>query len=668
MSSIAVAPGDPLKALEHLVNLLDDGCEDPEQLDVAVRTLKQVASPHGEDASILDRPIEVSKLRSEKGMTPLEVAVQRQNNAAVDALLRHGAQPDAIFGLPCTCLCRVCYAFPSNISMMRRLLDAGASPDATTNNDSNSASCLIISVVKDNVKAVELLLQHGVELSYEWKGSNAVAMAADFKKTAITELFEQHEFKAAKANRWKRYQERKVLEEERERVIAEKKMKLKTGTNVREHYRSGSTDSAQAQSSSSTPPISPSNDRRGDTNSSSVSGGGQHSGQPALSPTNNMPVPSPPKREESKSLHLLQTPDRGENDGKRGSSVHVLDIELEQRQREIEAEAEDAISPNKSAELSHHHHSHTDSPPENVISDAIRAKRRAEEENFSSQMEAMDWVIPLRELEIGPLISAGAHGEVYKCTLKSTGDVVALKKFLCLDAAGRECFRREVVLLSRFRHENIVMFRGAVIDAEMCGLVSELCCDTIYDRLHTAAAREKPPSWDERLRWARDIARAMTYLHTRSPPVVHRDLKSMNVLLDTQGNVKLCDFGMARVREHTYITTQHIAGSPSWMAPEVLRGDDFNDQSDIYSFGVVLWEIVTMKVPWPDKTMAQLVGLIGFSGNKLPIPSSEKVPGCPVALLSIIEACFAPPAERPPFRTLRTLLENVVAGGEEERR
>ena len=170
----------------------------------------------------------------------------------------------------------------------------------------------------------------------------------------------------------------------------------------------------------------------------------------------------------------------------------------------------------------------------------------------------------------------------------------------------------------------------------------------------------------------------------------------MNILLDTQGTVKLCDFGMARTREHTYIATQHIAGSPSWMAPEVLRGDDFNDQSDVYAFGVILWELMTLKVPWPDKNMAQLVGLVGFAGARLDLPEVagsnhehvEEVPvaaafagvgggsattklggsnamplpeGCPLQYVSLIRSCWEPAAQRPSFRTIRALLDGMMS-------
>ncbi len=96
------------------------------------------------------------------------------------------------------------------------------------------------------------------------------------------------------------------------------------------------------------------------------------------------------------------------------------------------------------------------------------------------------------------------------------------------------------------------------------------------------------------------------------------------------------------------------------MAPEVLRGDDFDDKSDVYAFGVILWELVTRTVPWEGKSLAQLVGLVGFSGARLELPA--KMPeGCPASWPAMIKGCFAAAAERPTFRQLREQLDQVLA-------
>lgn len=305
------------------------------------------------------------------------------------------------------------------------------------------------------------------------------------------------------------------------------------------------------------------------------------------------------------------------------------------------------------------------SPPRDAFSagmlEAIQAHATAVHtpgitEELVQSMSNMDWIVPRDELEVLAPISSGAQGDVYQGRLKSLDELVAIKKFPFLDQKSRDCFRQEVTMLSKFRHENIVMFKGAVMTPDMCCIISELCVDNLLNRLESPVSI----SWNTRLRWARDIAKSMNYLHLRVPPIVHRDLKSLNILVDQNGNVKLCDFGMARTKEHTYIATKHIAGSPSWMAPEVLRGDDFNEHSDVYSFGVILWELLVRKIPWADKTMAQLVGLVGFAGHRLEIPAV--IPdGCPPNYVLLIKQCWAIAPDRPTFKQIRVLLDAMLA-------
>jgi sterile alpha motif and leucine zipper-containing kinase AZK len=129
--------------------------------------------------------------------------------------------------------------------------------------------------------------------------------------------------------------------------------------------------------------------------------------------------------------------------------------------------------------------------------------------------------------------------------------------------------------------------------------------------------------------------------------------------LDFNGGIKVCDFGMARLRQHTYVSTQNIAGSPSWMAPEVLRGDDFDCSSDVYAFGVIMWEVLTCEIPWVDKSMAQLVGLVGFQRAQLEVP--KRLPnGCPPDYVSVMQQCWADPPQRPTFSGLWKLLDNMI--------
>ncbi|PHT50056.1 Serine/threonine-protein kinase CTR1 [Capsicum baccatum] len=123
-----------------------------------------------------------------------------------------------------------------------------------------------------------------------------------------------------------------------------------------------------------------------------------------------------------------------------------------------------------------------------------------------------------------------------------------------------------------------------------------------------------------RLAMAYDVAKGMNYLHKRNPPIVHRDLKSPNLLVNKKYTVK-----------------------PEWMAPEVLRDEPLNEKSDVYSFGVILWERTTLQQPCVTLNPAQVVATVGFKGRRLEIPR-DATP----QVASINEACWAKePWKRP---------------------
>ncbi|CAN6452371.1 unnamed protein product [Victoria cruziana] len=217
-------------------------------------------------------------------------------------------------------------------------------------------------------------------------------------------------------------------------------------------------------------------------------------------------------------------------------------------------------------------------------------------------------------------------------------------------------FLREVAIMKRLRHPNIVLFMGAVTQPPNLSIVTEfLSRGSLYKLIHRPGARE---SMDERrrLNMAFDVAKGMNYLHRRSPPIVHRDLKSPNLLVDKKWTVKVCDFGLSRLKANTFLSSKSTAGTPEWMAPEVLRDEPSNEKCDVYSFGVILWELVTMQQPWSSLNPAQVVAAVGFQNKRLQIPSyvNPKV-------ASIIESCFAnDPWKRPSFSSIMDSLKSLI--------
>ncbi|KAL7247017.1 hypothetical protein ACSBR2_002015 [Camellia fascicularis] len=123
----------------------------------------------------------------------------------------------------------------------------------------------------------------------------------------------------------------------------------------------------------------------------------------------------------------------------------------------------------------------------------------------------------------------------------------------------------------------------------------------------------------KRLRMALDVAKGMNYLHTSHPIIVHQDLKTPNLLVDKNWVVKVCDFGLSRMKHNTFLSSKSTAGTAEWMAPEVLKNEPSNEKSCVYSFGVILWELATLRVPWTGMNSMQVVGAVGFQNRHLDI-------------------------------------------------
>ncbi|XP_059452879.1 probable serine/threonine-protein kinase SIS8 isoform X2 [Corylus avellana] len=267
--------------------------------------------------------------------------------------------------------------------------------------------------------------------------------------------------------------------------------------------------------------------------------------------------------------------------------------------------------------------------------------------------EVAEWEIRWEDLQIGERIGIGSYGEVYRADWNGTE--VAVKKFLDQDLSGDALaqVKCEVEIMLRLRHPNVVLFMGAVTRPPNFSILTEfLPRGSLYRILH----RPNPPIDEKRrMRMALDVAKGMNYLHTSHPTIVHRDLKSPNLLVDKNWVVKVCDFGLSRMKHHTFLSSKSTAGTPEWMAPEVLRNERANEKCDVYSFGVILWEITTLGIPWKGLNPMQVVGAVGFQNKRLEIPD-EVDP----AVAQIIQDCWqTDPQLRPSFSQLMSRLRHL---------
>ena len=162
--------------------------------------------------------------------------------------------------------------------------------------------------------------------------------------------------------------------------------------------------------------------------------------------------------------------------------------------------------------------------------------------DLSKQMTIKDWVIHPSELEVGERLGVGSYGEVRRGRWRGTD--VAVKTFHAeLNEKGLREFELEVTTLASLRHPNVLQFLGAVIDGSRLSIVTELMPKgTLFSLLHSHTKIELPPHL--RLRIALDVAKGMNQLHSINPPIVHRDLKSPNLLVGVQWVVKVADVSL----------------------------------------------------------------------------------------------------------------------------
>ena len=196
-------------------------------------------------------------------------------------------------------------------------------------------------------------------------------------------------------------------------------------------------------------------------------------------------------------------------------------------------------------------------------------------------------------------IGAGGFGAVYKGKLE-TGQLVAVKKALVLEDEDNKEFLNELNILTQIHHKHIVKLLGCCLETKTPLLVYEYASNgTLGDHLQETSKNGYLMGWDRRLLVAIQTAEALSYLHcSASPPILHRDVKSTNILLDDQWNAKVGDFGVSRLvpNGEQHISTV-VQGTLGYLDPEYFQTLQLTDKSDVYSMGVVLVELITSLKP-----------------------------------------------------------------------
>lgn len=266
------------------------------------------------------------------------------------------------------------------------------------------------------------------------------------------------------------------------------------------------------------------------------------------------------------------------------------------------------------------------------------------------------WRLKHTDLQADNEIGSGVSAVVYSGTYLPTGEAVAIKKlkFKKLTGPKLQAFQRELAILATAIHPTVLKFIGATDFAPFSIVTEWMPGGSLYHDIHQ---NHRLDVTDQTIALF-DIARGMRFLHSRS--IIHRDLKTLNVLIDKNNRAKICDFGFSKQTEENQVMTMNI-GTPHWMAPELLNvsqadqnAGQYNSKVDVYAYAIVMWEVLTHDLPYRGLEATQIIAQVLMNDARPAVPR-----GSPKAFVDLMKSCWArDPINRPSFaeivRTFRT--------------
>jgi serine/threonine protein kinase len=276
----------------------------------------------------------------------------------------------------------------------------------------------------------------------------------------------------------------------------------------------------------------------------------------------------------------------------------------------------------------------------------------------NSLLDSIPLELSEEDIQIGEFLGEGVYSTVYKGYVYGTQCAVKKFKNQGMDKHILEGVRKEVRIMKSIRHPNLLLFLGACTKPGHLMIVTELMDASFHDLNNNA-------NFDlfHKLKMAKEAAKGISWLHALQPVIIHRDLKPENILIDSKGIVvKVADFGLSLVKDHSKTEAEEmkkIRGSPAFMSPEALRGEPLTPGTDVYSFGMILWELYTQLSPYDTldvSTFEELIIEICDNNTREAIPQD-----CPAALRKLITQCWQKdPAKRPNFLQVIKMLDECL--------
>uniref|UniRef100_A0A7N8XIR7 LIM domain kinase 2 n=1 Tax=Mastacembelus armatus TaxID=205130 RepID=A0A7N8XIR7_9TELE len=269
----------------------------------------------------------------------------------------------------------------------------------------------------------------------------------------------------------------------------------------------------------------------------------------------------------------------------------------------------------------------------------------------------------------GEILGKGFFGQAIKVTHKATGEVMVMKELIRCDEETQKTFLKEVKVMRSLDHPHVLKFIGVLYKDKKLNLITEFIeGGTLKDFIRDM----DPFPWEQRVSFAKSIASGMAYLHSMS--IIHRDLNSHNCLVKLDNTVVVADFGLSRLiveekvkpppekpstkkrgfRRFDRKKRYTVVGNPYWMAPEMLNGKHYDEKVDIFSFGIVLCEIIGKVYADPEC----LPRTLDFGLNVRKFVEKFLPDDCPPAFFPLaVSCCDLTPDNRPPFQKLEDWFE-----------
>ncbi|KAJ3678652.1 hypothetical protein LUZ60_002455 [Juncus effusus] len=258
-----------------------------------------------------------------------------------------------------------------------------------------------------------------------------------------------------------------------------------------------------------------------------------------------------------------------------------------------------------------------------------------------------DWGIDAKLLKFDGKIASGSCGDLFRGTYCSQDVAIKLLKPEIVAPELLREFVQEIYIMRKVRHKNVVQFIGACTKPPVLCIVTEFMHGgSLFDFIHNRGGIFQLQAV---IKIALDVSKGMDYLHQCN--IIHRDLKSANLLMDERQVVKVADFGVARVKDQSGVMTAET-GTYRWMAPEVIEHKPYDHKADVFSFGIVLWELLTGKLPYEELTPLQAAVAVVQKGLRPTIPD-----GTHPKIVELLEKCWQyDPSLRPNFSEILDIL------------